>query len=512
MKLFRITFIILLIIVLILTSKKISASSSANLAVILIRFNNSGNPTFTKEDVSQKMFTDINSVRNYYKEVSNDKLDLNGQVFDWITIPFNKPTQYNPANPIQIHEYFSSADSISNESGVNLNNFNYKFYVVTDPVWGCKSPDGGAIDNFGFSSHNNLYNYIHELGHVFGLGHANFLNCHSKSIDYYQNCTEIEYGDPYDVMGGLSGGGISHLNAPHKINLGWLPYPQMQKILTDGEYQLDAIELNSNNIQALRIPKPDTREYYIVEYRQPIGIDQSLKSILFEGVSIRIWNNNPGQPSRLINPVLISGVSSNYRPLLYDNEEFYDQINNIRIKQVSHNQNSALISVTVSTAPMIGFKVEGQHINQYGEPFSLSNQLVTINRLDGSQFNNTSNETPLWNFNDLEIGYYSIIASVIPGYRIVSSICNNCNFHSSYSMKNSRTLTFSPTDNYTNISFKYLSNKGDINNDEKINNLDISSLNASYNSNNIESDLNNDNIVNIFDYSQLLKNYGDIIQ
>lgn len=484
--------------------RRVSAATPANIAVILVKFTNSTNPTFTRSDAHRIMFTDSKSVKNYYEEVSNGNLTINGQTYDWVTIPFTKPTQTHPAAPGDIQSYFNSADSLVAQAGNNLGEFNYKFYVFTDPLWGFHNPDGGAINNAGFTAYNSLYTYIHELGHVFGLAHANFLDCHTKSIDAYQNCTEIEYGDAYDVMGDK----VSHLNAPHKIVLGWMPYSRMLAVTGDGDYQIDAIELNSDHYQALRIPKPDTREYYIVEYRQPIGFDADQDQRLSGGVSIRIWNNSPGRPTRLINPVIVSGVSSNYRPLLYDNEEFYDQINHITIKQISHNADSASLNIKVSAAAMTGYRIEGRLLDQYGEPAAPANRSVTVKRLDGSGFTRTSSLTSDWTFDDLETGYYEVTAAAAPGDRIVSSACSNCNFHNTYSGRETRYVTFSPTDNFTNISYKYLANSGDIDNNRIVDYGDLTSLVTAFSNYSLEADLNDDKSVNIFDFAHILKNYG----
>ncbi len=53
---------------------------------------------------------------------------------------------------------------------------------------------------------------VHELGHTYGLSHANTWECLHGSCDAY------EYGDPYDTMGR----GDGDFNAWEKLRLGWI--------------------------------------------------------------------------------------------------------------------------------------------------------------------------------------------------------------------------------------------------------------------------------------------------
>jgi Gametolysin peptidase M11 len=67
----------------------------------------------------------------------------------------------------------------------------------------------------------------HELGHAFGLPHANSTACRRAG------CPAEEYGDPYDTMGGGSG----DFSAYAKFSLGWLT--RIARPAASGVYQLD---------------------------------------------------------------------------------------------------------------------------------------------------------------------------------------------------------------------------------------------------------------------------------
>ena len=61
----------------------------------------------------------------------------------------------------------------------------------------------------------------HELGHNWGLWHANSLNC-GGVIWAPSGCTSTEYGDPFAAMG-LAPLSHGHFNAGEKDILGWFP-------------------------------------------------------------------------------------------------------------------------------------------------------------------------------------------------------------------------------------------------------------------------------------------------
>ncbi len=62
----------------------------------------------------------------------------------------------------------------------------------------------------------------HELGHNFGVSHASFYECllaNGEQTSYSYDCEKYEYGDSFSVMGYSK---LSHHNAFHKKEIGWL--------------------------------------------------------------------------------------------------------------------------------------------------------------------------------------------------------------------------------------------------------------------------------------------------
>ena len=108
----------------------------------------------------------------------------------------------------------------------------------------------------------------HELGHNFGLWHANSWNTAGQSI--IGNGSNSEYGNLFDTMGSASAGDL-HFNANHKAKLSWLPSQSfVANVLASGVYRIFAFDqprLDPANRYALRVRKDSGREYW-AEFRQ----------------------------------------------------------------------------------------------------------------------------------------------------------------------------------------------------------------------------------------------------
>lgn len=121
---------------------------------------------------------------------------------------------------------------------------------------------------------------IHEMGHNFGLAHANSANTvrpplpnpdnglpyDVNSLIGYDNIygpgDDIEYGDPFDIMG--SGPGV--FNPIGKQELGWLPYSGIalpDRSSTNRVYVHDSPTLHLDRHYALAVKKDQERVYWL---------------------------------------------------------------------------------------------------------------------------------------------------------------------------------------------------------------------------------------------------------
>ena len=110
----------------------------------------------------------------------------------------------------------------------------------------------------------------HELGHNYGLMHANFwdtsTNNYAVGIGLGNN---TEYGNIYDTMGAASAGN-NQFNAMFKNFLDWLPNTAVADVSSNGVYRIypfDVPSREAGHFYAATIRKDYQRDYW-VEFRQ----------------------------------------------------------------------------------------------------------------------------------------------------------------------------------------------------------------------------------------------------
>ena len=104
----------------------------------------------------------------------------------------------------------------------------------------------------------------HEIGHTFGLPHANFWNTAGTSSigDGINN----EYGHSYDIMGSTGGFPSGHYNAQGKSRIRWLPDSFIRQVTQTGTYRIHAFDRPSlvpSRNYALNITKDAQRVYWL---------------------------------------------------------------------------------------------------------------------------------------------------------------------------------------------------------------------------------------------------------
>ncbi len=307
----------------------------------------------------------LTSLSNYYSENSNGRLTINGEIFETTITTSTTSCEY------------AKWGDLANQSLADkdiANKYQKVIYVFPDMMDICKPY--GALGTLGgspgkawiWSDQTDVKIYLHEFGHTLGADHANLVSCGSKAIDEYSKCVDfnpypdikqefgrgIEYGEKYDVMGTFYNGdgtkveGNFLFNGPQKSQLGWIPGGSVVQV---GSNRVQVIKPptefpgNGRDIQILKISKKDTQEHYFISYRKAVGSDSKLPSGMTSGAIIHISKDEkvPGEyyPTKLIDTTPnIPGEEA-----LSDGRSFYDQINKILIRQISHNDDSVTIEV-----------------------------------------------------------------------------------------------------------------------------------------------------------------------
>ncbi|HMG36087.1 MAG TPA: NEW3 domain-containing protein [Blastocatellia bacterium] len=219
----------------------------------------------------------FNQVNRYYQQASYGLTWVTGDLAGWYTIPVNS-TDCN-ANRTQ------AAEDGARALGYNPDNYSHKIYIY--PSTGCQSSGGTTWLSTDSSGNVKTWTYIsgsattyiltHEFGHSLGFRHSNSLSC--AGATFGTGCTNVEYGDNYDVMGYYNTGVV---NSYHRDLAGWLG-TRIQTVTSSGTYTLTPTAVADDSLKAIRIPEaydPTTGSttYYYVEYRQPVGYDSFLTS------------------------------------------------------------------------------------------------------------------------------------------------------------------------------------------------------------------------------------------
>ncbi|WP_395753935.1 Calx-beta domain-containing protein [Prosthecobacter sp.] len=105
--------------------------------------------------------------------------------------------------------------------------------------------------------------WAHEIGHCFGLAHANFWDTAGTSS--IGNGVNQEYGDSYDIMGNSGSYPAGQYNAQGKNQIRWLPGNFLQPVTQSGTYRIHAFDqgvLDPKRRYALNIVKDSQRVYW----------------------------------------------------------------------------------------------------------------------------------------------------------------------------------------------------------------------------------------------------------
>ena len=207
----------------------------------------------------------MDEVNDFYTVVSYDLTAVDTTVAPLVTLPQTKA--YYSADPGLL---LTDARATTKLAGYDTDNFdrdivaftsvpNYTFgglaYVGGKGVW-LQSMDAGVT--------------AHELGHNYGLVHANFWDA-TTNYSMVGPGTNLEYGNPWDTMG-AAGAGIYQFDAPHKGQLDWLKADAVQSITTNGVYRIYPFDVPASSRVAGRFyaaaVKKDALRHYWLEFRQ----------------------------------------------------------------------------------------------------------------------------------------------------------------------------------------------------------------------------------------------------
>ena len=204
-----------------------------------------------------------NEVNPFYIASSYNKTSQQVTVTTLVRLP-QTLAFYEQANNYSM--MLTDARNGARSAGFETNNFDLDivaFSYSTNFSWAGRGALGGK--GAWLNGYFDLRVTAHELGHNYGLHHANRWGTTDGTVIGQGN--DIEYGDWFDAMG-IFGGPEYHFNARYKRTLEWLLENNVQTITQDGVYRVFAQDSpTAGGVRVLRIRKNAEKDYWI-EFRQ----------------------------------------------------------------------------------------------------------------------------------------------------------------------------------------------------------------------------------------------------
>ncbi|MCC2677815.1 MAG: peptidase gametolysin [Pseudobdellovibrio sp.] len=290
-----------------------AASGNQNTLVIII------NSTTATVSCSAAQITDFmfnsptRSVNYMYQEASNGSLSFSGQVY----------TAQISVNSAGACDYGTWASKAQQAAGVSSGSYNKVVYVLP-PDNSCGWAGLGMIGSSGAYVNGRSCGapdiYAHELGHNLGMGHA--------------NSASGEYMDYSDVMG-ISGVGLRTVNAPHKIQMGWLP---SSKVIqgSKGVFEIAPLEVNPalTSLPQVITLKKSNGEILHLSYRRKIGYDSIISSTYADRLNIHTGS-----------------YATMFKGALADGESYADTADGITVSVLSHTADSIQVQIDAECRP-----------------------------------------------------------------------------------------------------------------------------------------------------------------
>ncbi len=215
-------------------------------------------------------YDSMDKVNDFYVENSYGLTSVTPLVTPLLTLPGTKDS-YGEAGPFAL---LGDARTVARQAGYDTAFFDLDIVAHTSVPgfdWGGLGMVGGKgtwLQSMGAGV------AAHELGHNYGVMHANFWDTSTNNNSGIAQGVNVEYGNIYDTMGAASAG-KNHFNTFFKNQLDWLPSSVVATPASNGVYRIYSFDLPhrlNGPSYALRVPKDFQRDYWL-EFRQQFAQD-----------------------------------------------------------------------------------------------------------------------------------------------------------------------------------------------------------------------------------------------
>jgi hypothetical protein len=287
----------------------VDAMSVKKWAIIMVGFTGeSAASTFTENNAANMAKT----VNDWMKEVSFGKFGLSGVKNDNADIYGTYITSFQIGD-CDYRGLQNVAFDLAKADGFEGSGYNYVsiwFPQQAKCNWGGLGEMPGKVTWINTYYSDGIRVIPHELGHNFGLRHANAEICRNYDgrVDAFgKECDKaVEYADVFGEMGSntrigavfKNSGAVAfpHFGAVNKEFLGWIPESNVRTVTESGTYDIYPLETVGGGVQLLKIWGGFTegnavygkRVEYVFDFRQTHGFDSySSGSYPVSGVMMR---------------------------------------------------------------------------------------------------------------------------------------------------------------------------------------------------------------------------------
>ncbi len=211
----------------------------------------------------------MDSVNQWFVENSFNSTEIISTVTPLLMLPQTK-AWYSVQGTSRL---LSDSRDAARDAGLDTDNYNWDI-VRHGSVPGFNYGGLGYVRGKGtWLQSSSVGVTVHELGHNYGIWHANFWVASGDSV--IGPGSNSEYGNSFDTMGAASAGN-NQFNAEFKNELDWLPLSFVQTVTNSGTYRLwtfDVPGIVTGQKYALRIKKNYDRNYW-AEFRQKFSANR----------------------------------------------------------------------------------------------------------------------------------------------------------------------------------------------------------------------------------------------